>query len=75
MDLATTLIILAITGALFALSYWRSAQPADQRIPNLNPWRIPWRTIMIFSGAAALLMLVHIVNLMGFQTGGRMGIR
>lgn len=75
MDLVTTLVILAVTAALFALSYWRSAKPVDQRVPTLNPWRVPWRAIMIFSGAAALLMLVHIVNLMGIQTGGRMGIR
>ncbi len=75
MDLAITLAALAIAGVLFALSYWRSAKPADQRTPQLNPWRVPWRMIMILSGAAVLLMLAHIVNLMGFQTGGRMGIR
>jgi amino acid transporter len=71
MSLTVTLAILIPAGLLFALSFWRSALPADPLRPRL----MPWRAIMIFSGAVALLMLVHLVNLFGIETGGRTGMR
>lgn len=65
MNLPATLTVLAVSVALFAYGSWRSAQPADP----LNPRMIPWRPVMIFAGVAALLMLVHLVNLAGVETG------
>ena len=66
MSMQVTLIAMAILIALTALSGWRGAQP-----PNLvkGPRMVPWRAIMLGSGAFLLLFLVHLVNLAGFQTG------
>lgn len=71
MDLTVTIAVFAIAGALFAFGSWRSAQPADPLKPRL----IPWRPVIIISGVVGLLMLVHLVNLLGVQTGGRTGMR
>ncbi len=65
MTLTTTLIVLAAAAGLFAFGSWRAAQPADP----LNPRLIPWRPVIIVAGVAALLMVVHLVNLMGVSTG------
>lgn len=66
MDLALTLAALAGLLALGVFAGWRGAQP-----PNLlkGPRMIPWRLIMVTSAAMALLVLVHLVNLMGVSTG------
>lgn len=65
MDLTLTLCVLAASGAVFAFGSWRAAKPADP----LNPRLVPWRPIIIFAGAVGLLMIVHLANLVGFQTG------
>jgi hypothetical protein len=67
MDLTTTLIVLAASVGVFAYGSWVAARPADP----LNPRLIPWRPIIIFAGVAAILMLVHVVNLLGVETGGQ----
>ncbi len=71
MSLTVTLSILIPAVLIFALASWRSARPADPLKPRL----IPWRPIMIFAGAIALLMLVHVVNTLGIETGGRSAMR
>lgn len=71
MDLTATIAILVVAAALFAFGSWRSAQPANPLKPRL----IPWRLVMILSGAVAILMLAHVANLFGIQTGSRTGMR
>ena len=66
MDLRTTLAIMAALVAFGLFSAWRGARPPNlQRGPRLMPWRF----LMLLSAGMALLMLVHVVNLLGFQTG------
>ncbi len=65
MDLTTTLIILALAVGVYAYGSWRAAKPADP----LNPRLIPWRPIILIAGVVGLLMIVHLVNLIGFTTG------
>jgi hypothetical protein len=65
MDLTTTLAVLAVSAALFAYGSWRAAQPADP----LKPRMIPWRPVIIITGVLGLLMVVHLVNLAGVETG------
>ena len=65
MSLTATLIILAISGGLFIFASLRAKRPADPLKPRL----LPWRTIIIIAGAVAIFMIVHLVNLLGFQTG------
>jgi hypothetical protein len=67
MTLPVTLSILAASVAIFAFGSWKAAQPADP----LKPRMIPWRPLIIVAGVAALLMLVHLVNLAGVDTGSQ----
>ena len=67
MSLTATLAVLVLAVLLFFYGSWRSAQPADPLKPRL----IPWRPILMVSGVVALLMLAHLVNLFGFETGNR----
>ena len=71
MDLTATIAVLAAAAGLFAFGSWRSAQPADPLKPRL----IPWRLVIILSGAVGVLMLAHVANLFGIQTGSRTGMR
>ena len=52
--------------ALVVLCGWRGARPPDLvRGPRL----VPWRFLMVLAAAWVLLMLVHLANLAGVQTG------
>ncbi len=66
MTLTTTLI--AALGFLTAAVFcgWRGAQPWN---PAKGPRMIPWRPLMLLSAFGLLIMLVHLANLMGVQTG------
>ncbi len=65
MTLPVTLAALAGFVALFAYCSWRAGRPADLLRPRL----LPWRTLVLVAGVAALLMAVHLVNLLGVRTG------
>ncbi len=65
MDLTATLIVLAACVAIFAFGSWRSTRPADP----LKPRMLPWRTIILIAGAVGVFMAVHVVNLLGIETG------
>ena len=67
MNPTTTLVILALAVGLYAYGSWRAAKPADPLKPRL----IPWRPVILVAGVVGLLMLVHLVNLIGFDTGKR----
>jgi len=54
-----------VSGGAFWLASHRAAQPADPLRPRL----VPWRGVIIASGFAAFVALVHLVNLAGFTTG------
>lgn len=60
MDWTWTLAALAVTIALGVLCGWLGARP-----PNLNkgPRLIPYRFLMLLAGAMALLLLIHIKEL------------
>lgn len=63
MNLTVTLIVLAIVGAVFALASWRGMQPADPLKPRL----LPWRAIIVASGALAVFLLVHLLTMLGLK--------
>lgn len=67
MTLVTTIVVLALSVGLYAFGSWRAARPADP----LNPRLIPWRPVILTAGVVAILMLVHLVNLLGVTTGQR----
>jgi hypothetical protein len=64
-DLALSIAALAGAGGVFWFASHRAAQPADPLKPRL----VPWRGVIIASGFAALIALVHLVNLAGVETG------
>ena len=66
MSLTLTLILAAAFLTLAGLAAWRGAQPSN---PLKGPRMMPWRLIMLTAAALAMLMIVHLVNLMGVNTG------
>lgn len=65
MSLTVTLCVLAVAVVVFGYGSWRAARPADPLKPRL----IPWRFVSLFAGAVGLLMMAHVVNLFGIETG------
>lgn len=61
-----TLSLLAAFVAVAAFCGWRGALPPN---PMKGPRLVPWRALMVLSAAGALLMLVHLANLAGLNTG------
>jgi len=66
MSFSVTLACTAGFLALAVLSGWLGARPPN---PHRGPRMAPWRFIMLLSAAGALLMIVHLVNLLGVTTG------
>lgn len=66
MSLPLTLAIAAGLLALAVFSGWRGARTPN---PLKGPRLIPWRMIMLLSAAGLLPMVVHILNLVGVNTG------
>lgn len=63
MDLRTTLALGAGLAALAAFAGWRGARPPN---PMKGPRLIPWRAIMVFAAAAAILLVVQAEQAVGF---------
>ncbi|CAN5225160.1 hypothetical protein BH09PSE2_BH09PSE2_03860 [soil metagenome] len=66
MDLAPTIILFLIASATVAFAGWRGAHPFD---PRRGPRMAPWRLIMVTAAFVALVLLVHLANLLGVKTG------
>jgi amino acid transporter len=60
-----TLAVFLAAAAVIAFVTWNDRRPRDSLAPSLVP-TIP---VMLFSGIVALLSLVHLLNLLGLQTG------
>jgi hypothetical protein len=58
-----------IAGAMLALTLLASWQAGRPRKDSLRERWVPWRFVILLSGAVLLLSVVHLVNLMGFVTG------
>jgi len=63
MDLRMTLALGAAFAALAAFAGWRGARPPN---PMKGPRMIPWRPIMVFAAAAAVILLVQAERGAGF---------
>jgi hypothetical protein len=62
MDLRTTLALGAGLAALAAFAGWRGARPPN---PMKGPRLIPWRAIMVFAAAAAVILVVQAERAVG----------
>jgi ABC-type amino acid transport system permease subunit len=65
MDMPVTLALLAACAAVFGLASWRAARPTEFGKVRM----VPWTAISLVAALAAIIMLVHAVNLLGVQTG------
>lgn len=65
LDWILTLGGLVAFAVLAVVANWRAGLPWDDAKPRV----LPWRLILIFSGFVCVVLLVHLVNLAGVQTG------
>jgi hypothetical protein len=65
-DLRLTLTILGGLVAFGVFAGWRGARAPN---PHKGPRMMPWRFLMLLAAAGALLMIVHLINLLGVTTG------
>ncbi|MEL6244983.1 MAG: hypothetical protein AAFQ85_06505 [Pseudomonadota bacterium] len=65
LDWIISLSLLVAACGLAVLANWKAGQPWD----DLKPRVIPWRLLLIASAFAAIIILVHIANLAGVETG------
>ncbi|HEX8471507.1 MAG TPA: hypothetical protein VF633_10370 [Brevundimonas sp.] len=68
MPLSLTLIFLAIGVVVTLFAGWRGARPTDLM---KGPRMIPWRFLMLLSGAVSFLLVVHLAALFGLTQPGR----
>ena len=66
MSLSVTVAALVLILGIGGLAAWRGARPWD---PRRGPRMMPWRAIMVLSGALALYLAAHLLNLLGVTTG------
>jgi hypothetical protein len=62
MSLTVTLALLVAALALAVFAGWRGSRPWD---PRRGVRMVPWRFIMLLSGAAIMVLAIHIGTLMG----------
>ena len=67
-DLAITLAAMLGVVGIAVFAGWRGARSPDL---SRGPRLIPWRAIMMLSAVVLLVLLVHLVNLFGVETGRR----
>lgn len=66
-DLSITLTALAVCAAIALLSYNRHFRRHD----SVKPRMVPWSVIGLAALATGFMLVVHLVNIFGFETGGR----
>jgi hypothetical protein len=66
MDLTLTLALIAAFAAITVFAGWRGARPPDF---VRGPRMIPWRPIMVAGAAGAMMLMLHLANLLGLVTG------
>lgn len=62
MSLTATLVLLVASLALAAFAGWRGALPPD---PRRGVRMVPWRFVMLVSGAVVFFAIIHVGALLG----------
>ncbi len=65
MDLAMTLAGLGAFAGLSVLANWQSGRKWHGERPRI----VPWRTVLVLSAFCLVVLLVHLLNLFGVETG------
>lgn len=69
MGIMMTTLFLGLALALFVFGAWRDSRP---RVPG-NPTLFSWKPVYMVSLVIAILMLVHLANIFGIETGNGRG--
>jgi hypothetical protein len=69
MEWIITLCVIGVSLVMTGFAAWQSGRP---RKDSLQTKWIPWRFVVLVSGAVLVLAVVHAVNLMGIETGNGM---
>jgi len=64
-DMKYTLIALVVVALLGAVCFQRHFAPHDKPKPRM----VPWMMIFLACIATGMTLIVHLVNLLGFETG------
>jgi len=67
LDLILTLSGIAISAVLAAVGI----RLRFRETTDIRPYRMPWMIIALVAIALGFMLTVHLVNLFGFETGGR----
>ncbi len=65
MTLTITLIVLVLAVFVFAFGAWRDSRPRE---PG-NPILFSWKPVYMIALVVAIVMLVHLANMFGIETG------
>lgn len=68
MEMAISIAVLTVFIAATVFAGWKAGRP---RKDSLKAQWISWPLLTVLAGTAAFFALIHIVNLMGFQTGAQ----
>jgi hypothetical protein len=67
MDARILLPAVGVLAGLAVLAGWRGARPPD---PTRGPRLVPWRLIMLFCAALAVILLLEAARQAGWGPGG-----
>ena len=65
LDFIFTVTAMICSVMLAIVANWRAGLPWNDAKPRI----LPWRLILIFSGFVFVVLLIHLVNLAGVETG------
>lgn len=66
-DLTLTLIGILVCAALAFIGIRLRFREKN----DIRPYRMPWMIIALVAIAVGFMLFVHLINLFGFETGGR----
>ena len=67
MEWAITISAIVVFGGLAAFAGWKSGRP--HKDTHKVQW-ISWPLVTVLAATAAIFAIIHVVTLLGYQTGG-----
>jgi len=67
MDWAITIAAIVVFGGLTVFAGWKSGRP---RKDSLKVQWVSWPLVTMLAATAAIFAIIHVVGLLGFETGG-----
>jgi len=67
MDWGITIVAIVVFGGLTVFAGWKSGRP---RKDSLKVQWVSWPLVTMLAATAAIFAIIHVVGLLGFETGG-----